>query len=764
MRSAQWTGFLVVALILSVSPDAGAALNAHDDGKTVTLENERLRLVFDKSAKGNLSAIIDKQSAQNFLSAASTARQLYVIAFAGEDGTEKRVNNNAAADVRFQLKQTPGEVCLVETFANHAGRQLTATVSVTLRADSPLSAWRIEVQNGAQFLLKSVTFPMLDAPLSVGPGGEGDAIALPVCDGYLIERPALNMSNGMARFFPYPGWMSAQLMAYYGKPAGLYMATQDAAGHPKKFGVTRYSDNLVFSYLHQLPLAKGDGWAMPYDFVLGTFTGDWHAAADLYKAWAVKQPWCAKPLAQRDDIAAWVKEAPTFHTLAVRALDARRQPFNALPILPAHVRSYNDILGHNACALLMKWERHGAWVTPDYFPPFGGAEQFSQTVSELGKDSNRAMVYLSGLRWTLKNKIVAKEYDGAPSFQREAARWATVAENGKPDIKDQPSEVGVHANLCQATRYAKDLLTRTALECVALGIACVQMDQMVGLGTPPCYSKEHGHPPGYGVWQYEGLRDLFTQMRRQCRQKHPGFAMSLEGPAELAIPLLDVYDAREYEMVDFPRRPGVRGVPLFTYLYHEYTLGFGGDRAVVGGEPSDEFVMQHAINLVCGKTPGVAEWGLLLKPAQVHPAQIRMLKAHTALLRTPARDYLVMGRMIHPLPLNVSSMTINPMSWRVKKTFPIEMPTVLHSGWTLPNGNRAYVFANISRADVPVNCELPALAETAALATLSAYSTDTHQRTTLATAEPLPKKISFILKPQEAYLVEITPAEKGAAR
>ena len=764
-------GFVRRAFACLLALGAGLALAAEpqgrEDAKSVTVENDQVRLVFDKAAKGNIAAIVDKKTGRNLAVTEGEPRRLYVIAYADETGAPQELSNADAAEVRCEVQRSPGQVRLVETFEGHAGKKITAVLSVTLRADSPLSAWRIEVKNDAGLLLKGVTFPIIPAPLAIGPDGEGDAIALPVCDGCLIENPSKRMPRsgwGMTRKGSYPGGMSAQLMAYCGTPAGLYMATYDAAGNPKEFGVARREKDILFSYTHRFPEEKGRGWTMPYDFVLGTFQGDWRDAADIYKAWAVKQFWCAKTIAQRDDFPAWLKEAPLFHTLSVRAVNKEKERYNSLPILPAHVRSYCEALKTKECAMIMSWEKDGGWVTPHYFPPFGGADLFRKATSEILKDGNHTLVFLSGLKWTLKNSFNVKGFDDYPTFDKEGARWAVAGEDGTPLISGKPDkDTGEYAQLCQAAPYTKDLLTKIALECVDLGITCVQMDQVVGLGSARCYSKEHGHPAGYGVWQYEQMRDLFARMRAECRKKNPDFALSMEEPAELAIPLLEVYHARDYSQVRWPRGPGLRGVPLFTYLYHEYMLGYGGDSAGVHRFPSDMYVFQLASNLVCGKAPGVAVWGSLVEVPEIHPDQLRMLKAHTNLLSTPAREYLVTGRMIHPLKFDCPAMPMKFWDPHSKNVPPMDFPSVLHSGWALPNGNRAYFFVNISHADVTVNTEAPAAAEGEG-ASVTAYSTDRGPLPPLATNEPLPKKIALTLKPQEACCVTIILAHNAARK
>lgn len=751
--------FFILFLSLSFLAAACAAEpQAREDDKSLTLENDQLRLVFDKRTAWNLAAIIDKKSGVNFITTEGEPRHLYAIAYLTDEGKIAELTNRDATTITCALQRDANLTRLRIEFADHGGQKISAGVNVTLRADSPLSLWRIEVKNDAGVSLKYVVFPIIHASLTIGPEGQGDAIALPICDGCLIEQPEKTMPKGATRRGTYPGGMSAQLMAYYGKPAGLYMATYDAGGHPKEFGVTRRTNDLTFSYTHRFPAERGKGWAMPYEFVLCSFRGDWHHAADIYKEWAIKQFWCARTIAQREDFPAWLKEAPLFHTLSVRAQSKDKGHYNSLPILPEHVRSYCAALKTKECVMIMAWERHGGWVTPHYFPPFGGEELFRKTTSEILKDGNHTLVFLSGLKWTLRNEHNVKGYNDYATFEKEGIKWAVAGVDGKPLIQGTPDrDTGEYAQLCPATQYTKDLLTRIAVKCVELGITCVQVDQVVGMGIPPCYSKEHGHPIGYGTWQYEQLRDLFQHLRAECRKKNPEFAFSIEEPAELAIPLLDVYHARDYAQGHWPRAFNLRGIPLFTYLYHEYVLGYGGDSAGVGKFPNDAYLLQHALNLVCGKTPGIAVWGNLIEVSEIHPDQMRMLKAHTYLLNTSAREYLVMGRMLHPLPLDVPPVEIKIYDWRTKKTHSMNFPAVLQSGWALPSGNRGYVFVNISRSETTINTEMPAIKDVITPVTIKTYSTESGAGAPLKSS--LPRKITFTLKPQEACFVEILCTE-----
>ena len=146
-------------------------------------------------------------------------------------------------------------------------------------------------------MLEKVQFPMLT--LRAQPADKADdAIVLgaPKAGCIAGRRPprwARPSSAGQ------PGNLAAQFGCYYDDQVGLFTAALDGA---------RLSQN------HYLPAEHGRSGDVldstrfrPHgctgktiDLVLTTFHGadaatppDWRDAADLYKQWAVRQPWCA---------------------------------------------------------------------------------------------------------------------------------------------------------------------------------------------------------------------------------------------------------------------------------------------------------------------------------------------------------------------------------------------------------------------------------------------------------------------------------------
>ncbi|MCC6362593.1 MAG: hypothetical protein IT165_03665 [Bryobacterales bacterium] len=131
---------------------------------------------------------------------------------------------------------------------------------------------------------------------------------------------------------------------------------------------------------------------------------------------AVKQEWRRRPVLQRDDIPAWVRESPLFYTISVRGNTPDGQSGYRGPLLAENILEWSNKLKTPVSPLLMACEKHGIWITPDYFPPVGGDDSFRRMTTQLAAEGRRSMVYLSGLYWTLvKTRAGVSGHDaGAP--------------------------------------------------------------------------------------------------------------------------------------------------------------------------------------------------------------------------------------------------------------------------------------------------------------------------------------------------------------
>jgi len=648
----------------------------------VTLETDNTRIGFDPVRHGAIVSLVDKTTGRDFVSRKPTAPLLYELRF---NNAPSLTESNAA---KVTVQRDGNAVVIV-------ARHTNATVECRFTTDvsTSLILGRIAIRNDTGHALTSVRFPALAWPKKM----ERDFLVLPRNDGCLIQSPG---TVGWLPSSVYPGSASLQFLAHYDDTAGVYVATHDSHGFTKSFGVEKRGDDLRLALLHLPPFAPRGEWRTEYDVAIGTFHGDWQTAADIYKRWAVHQPWCRRTLAQRvadGDVPRWLAEPSLFYAYSLRSSSGSR-----LPRVPEEAAAWCEQLGAPATMMLMSWEKLGPWVTPDYFPPFGGEAAFKSATATLHAKGHHTLVFLSGLKWTLRKKggSDAGMLDDTAAFERRGAASAICGTNGPPQRWGKPdADVGEHAQICAATPLARELLLGAALECQRLGIDCVQADQIVGGGLPPCFSAKHGHPPGATA-----LYRLFDEIRREGKKRNPNFAWAIEEPAEFFIPVLDTYHARDYSQGRWPRDgAGVIGVPLFTHVYHEFVHGYGGDSCYVSTDSSLTALYQQAMNLVCGKAPGVAVWNRDYDPRATDSAQLRLLRGHVELWHGSAREFLVFGQRVATPPLAVPQVHHRFHVRTGQPARELDLPAVLHSSWKLPDGRRGTVF--VCAAKDPVEFE-----------------------------------------------------------
>lgn len=662
----------------------------------VTLETDTTRIGFDPDRNGAIVSLVDKATGRDFAAPKAVAPLLYELSFTNAPS----LTETAAAGVT--VKRDGDSVVIA------AARHTNAAVAVECRfrtePGSPLIFGRIAARNDSGHALTSVRFPALAWPKQLGTSPEREFLVLPRNDGCLIQSPA---SIGWLPSAPYPGSASMQFLAHYDDTAGLYAASYDSRCYTKSFGVEKRGDVFRMAMMHRPPIQARGEWHTEYDVAIGTFRGDWQTAADIYKKWALKQPWCRRTLAQRvagGDVPRWLTEPSLFYAYSLRGEVEPKKIGNRLPWVPQQAAAWRDLLGGPTTFMLMSWEKLGPWIAPDYFPPFGGERDFKAATAALHANGHRTLVFLSGLNWTLRKQggSDAGTLDDTVAFEKRGAASAICDADGRPQRSGKPNAgVGEKAVICPATPLARELLLGAALECQRLGIDCVQADQIVGGGMPPCFSDKHGHPRGGGNWSAGALYKMFDEIRREGRKHSKDFAWSIEEPGEFFIPVLDTYHARDYSQGRWPRDgEGVVGVPLFTHVYHEFMHGYGGDSCGVSASTSTSTLYQQGMNLVCGKTPGVAVWTRPYDPKTTDAPQARLLRGHVELWRGPAREFLVFGRRVATGPLDVPRVRCKFFTGAGRPPRELEVPAVLHSQWRAPAGDEAAVFVCVGNEPV----------------------------------------------------------------
>ena len=144
---------------------------------------------------------------------------------------------------------------------------------------------------------------------------------------------------------------------------------------------------------------------LDYEVAVGGFSGDWEDAAALYREWALGQPWASRPLADRDDVPAWLLDSPA--PVVIRAAGVLDDSGPSTPneafvpyerSLPA-LDALAETIGGPLMPIVMAWEREGPWVYPEALPPVGGTAAFAAFTRAARDRGWHVGTFCNGTRW-----------------------------------------------------------------------------------------------------------------------------------------------------------------------------------------------------------------------------------------------------------------------------------------------------------------------------------------------------------------------------
>lgn len=577
------------------------------------------------------------------------------------------------------------------------GLDLDARVTVRCPVREALTYWNLELKNGTKLCIGHVQFPVIQVPFDDVENGELSHILSSSSDGVLSGPVTPSMAagawGGRQRNTPdvwrqnnYPGqWTSTQLMAYYNDAGGLYIACDDATGLPKFLGPLIEDDGVTMALGHY-PGSCGPGETkLPYHVVLGTFVGDWYRAAEIYRDWASKQPFCARKLAERRDIPKWMADSPIGITFPMRGQcdwdgPAKINPeytpaTNALPYLEKLAAKLESPL----MPIVFNWERGGPWVQPDAFPPVGGEAAMREFMAHAKENGWSPVIYGDGLSWVTGQKNT--NYDGMSYFRSHGGEAAVVRDWNGSLLKYDLGDWRKGYLACVGTAGGRDMVLGMTRGMAKFDPAVIQQfDQ--GPGPRACYATDHGHPPVPGPWMTGKFNELIRADQQAARSANSAVAMSCEGaPPETYLQDFQIWDAR------------VTNCPLYSFLYHEYVNGHEG---FYTNRVSDETLrISVARALVTGymmnftlRDEGRIEYDWDQPWARAVPDQEAILdwaKRANHFRRGIARDYLIYGRMLRPW--RISGVTERDFGWGRE-------PLVSSATWQAQDGRIGVVLAN----------------------------------------------------------------------
>jgi len=412
---------------------------------------------------------------------------------------------------------------------------------------------------------RAVEYPILDGLAS---SGEDSYLAHAYATGVLFRNPASILpSRGGLRFCPYPesfSGASMQLMAYYHQNrSGLYLAAHDGQACQKWLNAYALHGRLSLSHMHGFEhLGSPEGIRQPYPFVVLLYDGaGWETAAEMYRQFALAQPWSAGgPLWQRESEGDWLRGDMGYCTFGINAGHDRSQ----------WVHQYaRDIQVPGFHVLGPDWtnrpQTFGSGIP-------GGLEDWLPTRFH---PATLGAIRVHG------HRFAPFEFDFLVSLNQSDQE--TLRENLQAFPQPPFSHDGYRFNmLCpcqpftQTFHRERDTQVQEESGCDALYYD-ISANNLIKI----CLREDHQHHPGGGREITEGYRACYRQTARAMSERAGRrILLGTEMMCEVFLGELDFYQARAWgqpssTLETWPFRAQMlsgqaRMIPMFDHVYHDY--------------------------------------------------------------------------------------------------------------------------------------------------------------------------------------------------
>ena len=194
--------------------------------------------------------------------------------------------------------------------------------------------------------------------------------------------------------------------------------------------------------------------------------------------------------------------------------------------------------------------------------------QFTNLVARLRELGSHAFPWPSGYHWTLmyrKQDDGSFYWDDRERFERVGRPHAVIERNGKVYAHERSWLSGGQTScMCPGDPWTLRWWNNDiSVPLAKRGCEMIQVDQVVGGGFPFCYSRNHAHPPGPGLWMTEVFSRQLRTMYAACRKIERNSVVCIEEPNERFNHLVGIQDYRDCETKQ-------EWASVFAYLYHEF--------------------------------------------------------------------------------------------------------------------------------------------------------------------------------------------------
>ncbi|TAK25826.1 MAG: hypothetical protein EPO26_02300 [Chloroflexota bacterium] len=312
----------------------------------------------------------------------------------------------------------------------------------------------------------------------------------------------------------YPRPMGMQFVELHNGEEGLYISSEDASGQTTCFHLEKQPHTdpcngwippAVASGIHiavtKHPFVQsGARWVSP-NSVIWPHRGDWHAAADRYRAWALTWMKLPSPSDWVRDFTGWQ------HTIMYTQSDAIHHRFADVPALSDSAKKYDfpciNLVGFHVGGI----ERGYPDFSPE--PRLGGEEGLRAAIDDAHKKGVRVLLFSKNNR----------AHANTERFKKDLIRLATKDRDGEViqnhygydtlDTRIIHQSRGRYAIMCPAVKEWQDLIIGETIKMAKLGADGTQYDQICSAPVL-CYDPTHNHNPGTALaaGNYEFLNRL----------------------------------------------------------------------------------------------------------------------------------------------------------------------------------------------------------------------------------------------------------------
>jgi uncharacterized protein (TIGR03437 family) len=749
LRLVSWS--ILSGLLVLANPLMAGLATAYQDATHLYLENDVLKIAVLRST-GGLDGIVHKQTGVNLQSNnVNSFHGMWGMNLALSDGSSVFTQSNNAITFAGTTISTAGGAALSLTWtgqqylANGVANlpKVTVTAQISVRTDSPLSYWTLQVAGLGANEATYINFPAIQGIGPLDQLGE-DVLLTSEFKGMLYHNPTATVPAGTYPGGSYPSATGLmQFLAYFDPNSGFYFASDDSQGYAKDlyWGKSSSPAGDFTINMDYFPIQKpADTVSLPYNLIVGATQGDWYAPADMYRSWASQQQWAQQSRVKQ--VPAWLHDLPVIRNTCAHGCGSG-QPDQPYAYAVTEWKQSQQALGVPALGELWGWEQFGEWAYGDYFPPQEGWNSFDAMIQAM--PSGRLHVLPSALYLDTGTSLFKSGAMAASAMLDQAGNART-----QPGAATTPGDMWAFMDV--STDPWRQYIVGVYQTLAQHGVDLIQFDSSMEAGPQFCFNPAHAHPPGIGGnWQTLAWIDLMQRTAIAVAAANPDTALSAEEPAEVYLPYIAVHHGSAIDQFEGGPQDYKEPVPLFQYVYHDSILfkDFFGPPALDGSF----FRLALARDLTWGQIPDY-QIPIGYTPALESMAEAYLKDAISA-RTTYAQKFLVDGVM---LPAPQLSVPLTQVSLGGNQNATGQYPSILESAWRAGDGSVGIVMTNISSAGVTFS--LPISYGRLGLPPGAAY---TVQSTGGATTTSLDSNMgrdstySITLASQQIILVTLTP-------